>query len=50
MKYEQRCIILIFLKYDTVRLKSEPLKNPEISWNSKTKKSTAKLLFWCNSF
>ena len=37
IKYEQRSISLIFLKYHIVRLKSKPSKNPEISRNSKTK-------------
>ena len=37
MKYEKRCISLIFLKCNTVPVKSEPPKNLEISRNSKTK-------------
>ena len=37
IKYEQRFISLIFLKCNTVWLKTEPSKNPEISRNSKTK-------------
>ena len=37
IKHEQRFISLIFLKCNTVRLKTEPSKNPEISRNSKTK-------------
>ena len=37
IKYEQRPIISIFLKCNTVRLKTEPSKNPETSRNSKTK-------------
>ena len=37
IKYEQRSISLIFLKCNTVPLKSEPPKNPNISKNSKTK-------------
>ena len=37
IKYEQRSISLIFLKYHIVRLKSKPSKNPEINRNSKTK-------------
>ena len=37
IKYEQRSISLIFLKCNTVPLKSEPPKNPNISNNSKTK-------------
>ena len=52
IKYEQRYIILTFLKCNTVPLKSEPPKNPNISRNSKTKiyrKTTflCKTMYFC---
>ena len=37
IKHEQRFISLIFLKCNTVRLKTEPSKSPDLSRNSKTK-------------